>query len=93
MFNEGISEEGDLIDIGVDQGVVKKSGSFYSFGDIRLGQGRENSKNFMRENPELTAEIRSLILEKTALAPADRNGHAAFSEDDQVVLVAEEDSN
>jgi recombination protein RecA len=94
MFNQGISKEGDLIDIGVEQAIVKKSGSFYSFGEIRLGQGRENSKNFLRENPELTEEIRGLIIEKTKiLPPVETNGHAAFADDDQIVLVGEEESN
>ncbi len=57
----GISREGDLIDLGVEMEIVKKLGSFYSYGDLRLGQGRENSKAFLRENPSLTAEIEGKI--------------------------------
>ena len=61
MFNEGISKEGDLIELGDTMGVIKKSGSFYSFDDTRLGQGRENAKSFLREHTELADRIESLI--------------------------------
>ena len=61
MFSEGISKEGDLVDLGTEMGIIKKSGSFYSFGDIRLGQGRENSKQFLRENSEIADDIEGLI--------------------------------
>ena len=61
MFNQGISKMGDLLDIGVNQGIIKKAGSFYSYGDTRLGQGRENSKSFLSENPEISGVIESLI--------------------------------
>lgn len=61
MFNEGISKEGDLVDLGTEAGAIKKSGSFYSFGDIRLGQGRENAKTFLKENNEMAEQIEDLI--------------------------------
>ena len=61
MFNEGISKEGDLVDLASEAGVVKKSGSFYSFGDVRLGQGRENAKAFLRENGAVAADIEGLV--------------------------------
>ena len=64
MFNEGISASGDLIDLADKEGVVQKSGAWYSYGDIRLGQGRENSKQFLRDNPELFNEIRRKVLIK-----------------------------
>jgi len=57
MFDRGISREGNLIDLGVELGVVKKAGAFFSYGDIRLGQGRENAKQYLSENPELAQEI------------------------------------
>ena len=57
----GISREGDIIDLGVEYGIVKKMGSFYSFGELRLGQGRENSRSFLIDNPKLTSEIETLI--------------------------------
>ena len=61
MFNQGISKMGDLLDIGVNQGIIKKAGSFYSYGDTRLGQGRENSKSFLGEHPEISSTIEALI--------------------------------
>jgi recombination protein RecA len=61
MFNEGISKEGDLVDLASESGVIKKSGSFYSFGDVRLGQGRENAKEFLRENEEIADDIEGLV--------------------------------
>jgi recombination protein RecA len=64
MYNEGISREGGLIDIGVEEGIVHKGGSWFSYGDIRLGQGRENSKSFLKENPDTAFEIENLIREK-----------------------------
>ena len=63
MFDEGISASGDLIDLAVEEEVVQKSGAWFSFGETRLGQGRENAKQFIRENPDLFAEIRKLVLD------------------------------
>ncbi len=57
MYNEGISKVGDIVDLGTSLEIVTKRGAFYSFGDIRLGQGRENAKEFLRQNPELAQEI------------------------------------
>ena len=56
-YGEGISKEGELIDLGLDQKIIEKSGSWFSYGDMRLGQGRENSKLFIRENSELSKEL------------------------------------
>jgi recombination protein RecA len=61
MFGEGISKTGELIDLGVKAGVVDKSGSWYSYGDERIGQGRENAKLFLKSNPELAADIEGKI--------------------------------
>jgi len=57
QYNEGVSHEGLLIDLGVDHGIIDKSGSWYSYGDLRLGQGKENSKVFLKENQDIAAEI------------------------------------
>jgi len=62
MFNSGISYEGDLIDLGVECEVVQKSGAWINYGSMRLGQGRENAKQFLIENTELAAEIKDKIL-------------------------------
>jgi recombination protein RecA len=60
-YGEGISKEGELLDLGLEHKIVDKSGSWFSYGDMRLGQGRENSKTFIRENPDLSREIESKI--------------------------------
>ena len=64
MFNEGISASGDLLDLAVTEGVVQKSGAWFSFGEIRIGQGREKSKDFLRENPDIFEEIHGLVMAK-----------------------------
>ena len=61
MFASGISREGDLVDLGVKLDVIKKSGAFFSYGDIRLGQGREAAKNYLKQNPELAQEIEQKV--------------------------------
>jgi len=61
IYNEGISREGDLIDLGVEDGVVEKSGSWYSYGEERIGQGRENARRFLKENPDVAARIQEQV--------------------------------
>ena len=61
MYGEGISKTGELLDLGVKAGVVEKSGAWYSYGDERMGQGRENSKIFLKENPAVANEIEDKI--------------------------------
>jgi recombination protein RecA len=61
MFSHGISKEGDIIDLGVQQGYVSKAGAFYSYGDLRLGQGRENAKTYLIQHPEIAMEIEQKI--------------------------------
>jgi recombination protein RecA len=63
MYNEGISRVGDVLDIAVDTEAVEKRGSFYSYGETRLGQGRENVKAFLRDNPDMALEIENQIRE------------------------------
>ncbi|MBW8009811.1 MAG: recombinase RecA [Chloroflexi bacterium] len=65
MYNEGISKVGDLLDLATAMDIISKRGSYYSFGEQRLGQGRENSKLFLRENPDLAEEIEKLIRSET----------------------------
>jgi len=57
MFDTGISREGNLIDVGLELGLISKAGAFFSYGDIRLGQGRESAKQYLHDNPELAQEI------------------------------------
>jgi recombination protein RecA len=61
MYNEGISKEGGLLDVGTELGVVRKSGAFFSFGETRIGQGRENAKEFLRKNPDMASEMERQI--------------------------------
>jgi recombination protein RecA len=68
MFGEGISREGSLLDVAVDQGVVKKSGAWFTYEKDQLGQGRENSKRFLRENPEIAMQLQAKIYELVGMA-------------------------
>lgn len=69
MYGEGISKEGELIDLGVKHEIVEKSGSWYAFGDKKIGQGRESAKAFLKENPAIALEIENLILARAGLPP------------------------
>ena len=57
MYGEGISREGEIVDMGSELDIIQKSGSWYSYNEERLGQGRENAKQFLKENPEMRSEI------------------------------------
>src|SRR5512136_2061698 len=61
MFNEGISKVGDILDIGVNMEIITKRGAFFTYGDVKLGQGRENGKDFLRDHPEIANEIEGVI--------------------------------
>jgi recombination protein RecA len=67
MYGEGISKNGELIDLGIAANVVEKSGAWFSYGGQRIGQGRENAKLFLRENPEIAAEIEGKIRSNAGL--------------------------
>ncbi len=67
MFNHGISKEGNLVDLGVAAGVIKKAGAFFTYGDTKLGQGREHAKDYLRQHPELAAQLESTIRASTAI--------------------------
>ncbi len=70
MYDEGISTEGDILDIGAELGIVEKRGAFFRYNDGLLGQGRENAKQFLRENPAVAVEIEELIRQHFGLPPA-----------------------
>ncbi|GHG26734.1 hypothetical protein GCM10017322_26330 [Paracoccus aerius] len=74
MYGEGISKVGELIDLGVKAGVVEKSGAWYSYGDERIGQGRENAKQFLRDNPERATAIEDKIRASHGLEFAAEGG-------------------
>ncbi|MCG8493342.1 MAG: recombinase RecA [Sneathiellales bacterium] len=74
MYGEGISKTGEILDLGVKADVVEKSGSWYSYDSQRIGQGREQAKNFLKENPELTDEIEKKILEHAGVLAKELEG-------------------
>jgi recombination protein RecA len=86
QYNEGISHTGLLIDLGVEQNVVDKSGSWFSYGDLRLGQGKENARQFLQENADIAQEIEARV--KAALGI---HGSAAASDDDSGPEVVDEE--
>jgi recombination protein RecA len=80
-YGVGISREGALIDFGIEEDLIQKSGSFFSYGETRLGQGRNNAKQFLVENPEVAAEIEAKIRAALGIgAPADAAGEAPIAE-------------
>jgi recombination protein RecA len=91
MFNEGISKAGDVLDLATKFEVVQKRGAFFSYGDIRIGQGRENAKDYLRQNPDLMGEIDTIIRQKALsgeialpleIGGGDDGGTAAVSEEE-----------
>jgi len=74
IYNEGISKTSDVLDMGVEVGIVEKKGAYYTYGETRLGQGRENAKAFLKENPELLAEIAQKIRQNISSLPAKSFG-------------------
>ncbi len=68
MYGEGISKEGNIIDMGVELGLVKKSGAWFNYGEERLGQGRENAKQFLIDNPDIIEELDKKIRQESGLA-------------------------
>jgi recombination protein RecA len=76
MYGKGISREGSLIDLSVDLGIVKKSGAWFTYEGEQLGQGRENAKTFLAENPEIMVEISAKVLEAAGLKPAEHEPSA-----------------
>ena len=91
MYGEGISKRGELLDLGVKAGVVEKSGSWYSYGDERIGQGRENAKEYLRENPQMALDLEDKIRAAHGLdfdmSHADRLESEKAGDDDAVVEI------
>ncbi len=74
MYGEGISTAGDLLDMAVKMEAIEKSGTWYSFDDERIGQGRENAKKFLKENPDVSARILKKLRGALGLAHKENNG-------------------
>jgi recombination protein RecA len=95
MYGKGISREGSALDIGVDLGIIKKSGAWYTYEGEQLGQGRENSKNFLLENPEIMVEITDKIMVEAGITGQDEDEvdlteGDEFSETDDVPISLED---
>ncbi len=92
MYGEGISREGEIIDLGVDAEIVQKSGSWFSYEGERLGQGRENSKQFLKENPAIRTEIADKIRDSYGLGSAANiiEGHDTDDDDEELDLLLDE---
>ena len=71
MYGEGISHESELVDMGVEFGIVKKSGAWFSYGENRIGQGRDNTKKYLKQNPDVAAEIEAKIRQALQQEKAD----------------------
>ena len=80
MFNEGISHTGLLVDLGVETDIVQKSGAWFSYGDTRLGQGRENAKQFLKDNPEICAEVETRVRDALQTKGVSSSGGGSFEE-------------
>ncbi|MNM92944.1 recombinase A [compost metagenome] len=72
LYGEGISREGELIDMGVDAKLVEKAGAWYSYGDERIGQGKDNSRGYLRDNPQVAAKLEAELRERFQPAEAAR---------------------
>jgi len=85
MFGKGISREGSLLDVGVDLGLIKKSGAWYTYDGEQLGQGRENAKAFLVENPEIMVEVSERIRQQ--VAPAVPAAPGVVADDDAPITL------
>ena len=84
MYGEGVSKIGELIDLGVKAGVVEKSGAWFSYDSVRIGQGRENAKQFLRENPDMAAKIEAAVRQNSGLvAEAIAAGEGGEEKDEE----------
>jgi recombination protein RecA len=81
VYGEGISKEGEILDLGTELEVLEKSGTWFSFGETRLGQGRENAREFLKENTDITGEIISKIREKTGISTQEKKTEKETEED------------
>ena len=87
IYNEGISKEGELVDIGAESGIVEKTGAWYSFNKERIGQGKDNARQFLKDNPDIAAEIEKRVREKAMAAV-----RAAAGDDEAVEATVEEEA-
>jgi recombination protein RecA len=82
MYGEGISKTGEIVDLGVKAGIIEKSGAWFSYNGDKLGQGRENDKIFLRDNPELSLEIENKIKAQSGILSAEMIGGDTIGDDE-----------
>jgi recombination protein RecA len=87
MYGKGISREGSLLDVGVDLGIVKKSGAWFTYEGEQLGQGRENAKTFLSENPEIMVEISERVRAEVGIGQADSDSEETIETGEEVVVL------
>ena len=81
MFDEGISHESLLVDIAAEAGIIEKSGAWYSYGKERIGQGRENAKLYLKDHPDMSAEVEARVKEHLGVRSAEPGGTPAADEE------------
>jgi recombination protein RecA len=86
MYGKGISREGSLLDIGVDLGLIKKSGAWYTYEGEQLGQGRENAKQFLTDNPEVMMEISERTLSQLGVGNKKADDEMTAADDEPISL-------
>jgi recombination protein RecA len=72
IFGEGISKEGEMVDLGVDAGVIEKAGAWYAYGETRIGQGKENAKDYLKKHEEIAKEVEDKILAYYEMKKAEK---------------------
>jgi recombination protein RecA len=82
MFGQGISREGSLLDVGVEQGIVRKAGAWFTYDDVQLGQGKENSKRFLRENPDIALQLETDVYKAVGLIESDETSEEEVPEEE-----------
>ena len=73
LFGQGISREGSLLDVGVDHGIVRKAGAWFTYDEVQLGQGKENSKRFLRENADIALQLETDVYKAVGLIESESN--------------------
>jgi len=90
MFDEGISHESLLVDIAAEAGIIEKSGAWYSYGKERIGQGRENAKLYLKDHPDMSAEVEVRVKEHLGIKAAGGPGEAGGAAGDEESAASEE---
>jgi len=87
MFGQGISREGSLVDVGVEHGIVRKAGAWFTYDEIQLGQGKENSKRFLRENVDIALQLETDVYKAVGLIESDESNE---SDEEDIVEESED---